>query len=973
MANKPNNPSLWSKAKSLAKQKFDVYPSAYANGWAAKYYKSKGGTWRKAQEGMEIPYMAEGGTNNPGFRALPEEVQQRILDNMSYGGYIPEMAYGGSAQQAAIAIAMKKAGKRPKSMQDGGLPEFQTRAAVPYFANPGERDAYRQRLNQVSQRILGEKDHSSYLRDYSYAPDGPYCINGICGINLAAGLKYSNPTDGDRYAGNTKFTDAVEAGREDYYKVKDNFDIGDHLVFLDGNGAGFHSKMIYGKKSNPGGKVTYQIIDNGGGMDFYSSELTDDELKEYLQPDPKGRPSMAIYRPGYSLDKEQVLARKEKEIENERNLSPEIKEALKKKKENYRDQMYNDPNWVYDVADEVRGTPGAKAFLQYANNQNNVNDMVGKLNKLKLSQFANKTSIHDALTNVFGILGQENQWRTAPVMGVGAGTAAENLFERTFKPKGKSIGPGQIRFNEISDEFKEAFDIKKPKDLYNWDKVIPLMTAMDLSNRRWMRNQGERFSERIIGDPGVASNEMVMPTIGVLGNNPEFVEGRLSPYFWRGPGSKNVKEWVRNQAQQESDGMSGEERQAFMDQYYKDNIREHQRVLDPGSYGRKVIDNISKYLIRNHGPYWVEGQDMISMPEVVLPSVKAKPGARRQANRIYGGSGIDGGINLSNFDEYAYGGYVPEMGMGGTMPVMQKGGEPNGSMAMGQMEAVADKMSKLLQFVKPDDNLDPWIASKLAVMDHSADAIADYMMYGPDAEQEGLEEEEMQMTEEEMQQMREGGIPDRYKNMGFNKVGVKKKSNRPGKKWMVLAKKGDQYKVVHGGYKGMQDYTQHRNKGRRKNFWNRMGGKNSSKATDPFSPLYWHKRFGTWEEGGELPTMGQGGMPCYECGGMIQQFAYGGFPYMAEGGIHINPANKGKFTAKADTAGMGVQAFARQVLGAPEGRYPASTRKQANFARNAASWKKQEGGLMTVGDEMEITSSQQLKDLIAQGYEFEIV
>jgi len=51
MANKPNNPSLWSKAKSMAKQKYDVYPSAYANGWASKWYKSKGGTWRKAKEG----------------------------------------------------------------------------------------------------------------------------------------------------------------------------------------------------------------------------------------------------------------------------------------------------------------------------------------------------------------------------------------------------------------------------------------------------------------------------------------------------------------------------------------------------------------------------------------------------------------------------------------------------------------------------------------------------------------------------------------------------------------------------------------------------------------------------------------------------------------------------------------------------------------------------------------------------------
>jgi hypothetical protein len=45
--NVPNNPSLWASCKAQAKAKFDVYPSAYANGWAAKQYKSKGGTWRK--------------------------------------------------------------------------------------------------------------------------------------------------------------------------------------------------------------------------------------------------------------------------------------------------------------------------------------------------------------------------------------------------------------------------------------------------------------------------------------------------------------------------------------------------------------------------------------------------------------------------------------------------------------------------------------------------------------------------------------------------------------------------------------------------------------------------------------------------------------------------------------------------------------------------------------------------------------
>ena len=51
--NKPTNPELWARAKSLAKQKFDVYPSAYANGWASKWYKSKGGGWKSVNEEFE--------------------------------------------------------------------------------------------------------------------------------------------------------------------------------------------------------------------------------------------------------------------------------------------------------------------------------------------------------------------------------------------------------------------------------------------------------------------------------------------------------------------------------------------------------------------------------------------------------------------------------------------------------------------------------------------------------------------------------------------------------------------------------------------------------------------------------------------------------------------------------------------------------------------------------------------------------
>lgn len=62
--NVPTNPELWSKAKSLAKSKFDVYPSAYANGWASKWYKSKGGGWKSVSEEVELDEMQLVGTDS---------------------------------------------------------------------------------------------------------------------------------------------------------------------------------------------------------------------------------------------------------------------------------------------------------------------------------------------------------------------------------------------------------------------------------------------------------------------------------------------------------------------------------------------------------------------------------------------------------------------------------------------------------------------------------------------------------------------------------------------------------------------------------------------------------------------------------------------------------------------------------------------------------------------------------------------
>lgn len=70
--------------------------------------------------------------------------------------------------------------------------------------------------------------------------------------------------------------------------------------------------------------------------------------------------------------------------------------------------------------------------------------------------------------------------------------------------------------------------------------------------------------------------------------------------------------------------------------------------------------------------------------------------------------------------------------------------------------------------------------------------------------------------------------------------------------------------------------------------------------------------------------------------------------YGAGSTIHIDPSKRGTFTAAATKHGKSVQGFASQVLANKEDYSPAMVKK-ANFARNAASWKHQDGGEVMYG------------------------
>ena len=69
----------------------------------------------------------------------------------------------------------------------------------------------------------------------------------------------------------------------------------------------------------------------------------------------------------------------------------------------------------------------------------------------------------------------------------------------------------------------------------------------------------------------------------------------------------------------------------------------------------------------------------------------------------------------------------------------------------------------------------------------------------------------------------------------------------------------------------------------------------------------------------------------YKQGGILKRVESG------KSGIHIKPENRGKFTASAKRAGMGVQEYARKVLNDPNAT--PLQRRRANFARNAKKFK----------------------------------
>lgn len=87
---------------------------------------------------------------------------------------------------------------------------------------------------------------------------------------------------------------------------------------------------------------------------------------------------------------------------------------------------------------------------------------------------------------------------------------------------------------------------------------------------------------------------------------------------------------------------------------------------------------------------------------------------------------------------YSFYDYMPRMAEGGQP---QEGGEDSyAGMAMGQLAALQDKAAKLREFLSPDTEIDPWVASKITLADDYLNSVVDYMQYNPEGQGEGQQQ-----------------------------------------------------------------------------------------------------------------------------------------------------------------------------------------------------------------------------------------
>jgi len=555
----------------------------------------RGGTWFGNADEMSVSNKYDiGGTT------VAEQYTQ--LTGKPWSTARAQGLTDGTAKQNLALIARLKQQQKPVETP-----------TIVEVANSSDKSAH---TKEMAQRVVQLAEERIKTNNYVDVPDdiktiafqrgeGAFgCIGGVCTVLKDAGVMNTVDWSNTHFAENAKdygFTANQGWG----VKGIQNLEPGDVLMTSqDRNASGkyypTHSQIYLGKTKS--GQLRF--FDN-----FWKSERTyyEDEIKERLDPKRKKTEQHAtIYKVNPYDDT------------NPLGLTPEEKKNYDDKQEFIKKESTSKASYKWGISPTAKDYNDNSQrvmdkFIEFANDNDKINELVKKTGK-------SKEEIHDSLLNVFGELGTENNWTTSK--GKGLGSRLENIAESIFTSLGGgkklSVGPGQIKYSSIPKDLKQKFDIKSPNDLYNLDKVLPLMAAMDLKDKQVLENWGENntLSQKLFGwtrpeidnggGPGITTGGFKASQLASETGNSILDNGigRYSPYLRNqylsidsGTTYEGGNDWIPF-----NEGTMPNFSPAIYNESGEDEMRvKYQR--DPGSYPYKVEqnwrDNIKREIVLN--------------------------------------------------------------------------------------------------------------------------------------------------------------------------------------------------------------------------------------------------------------------------------------------------------------------------------------------------------------------------------------
>ena len=309
--NVPTNPKLWSQAKSKAKAKFDVYPSAYANGWAAKWYKSKGGGWKT--ESVEVE------ESTPAYRKMMKDYKGSDMEKVFK--ILDKEGYRLGAQGDTLVRNMLK---KFKGNVKKAAAEIMNRGAV--YKESVELDEAPKSLFDVKPT---SKDWMKGKLRTSYNQTNKGVTKQVMKKGQVIDL---HPFDGDRFVGSPNRKDKGKY----FFIAKYNVDAMNEGVELDEAKSPVKSlskeaKSVLAMAINRT-TLPKSVMAHPNNLDYFTSDTIDAAIKFLDKNSKKLTPA------GRHAAREIVKAMKES-VE-ERSLHPDLMKVVKTK-EGYQLMMYS--------------------------------------------------------------------------------------------------------------------------------------------------------------------------------------------------------------------------------------------------------------------------------------------------------------------------------------------------------------------------------------------------------------------------------------------------------------------------------------------------------------------------------------------------------------------------------------------------------------------------------------------------------